>query len=59
VLGGVRDGFVRADRIAAHAVNIERVVIGAADRDSEADMRTAHIGHEPQHGGMIEVIPAR
>jgi hypothetical protein len=40
-------------------VDIERVVIGPADRDSEADVRAANVGHEPQHGGMIELIPKR
>ena len=58
VLRGMRDGFVCANGISANAMDIERAMFGATDCDAEADMRTADVGHQPQHRGVIEVFPA-
>jgi hypothetical protein len=52
----MRDGFVRAHGIAAHAVDIQRAIAGATDRDAEADMRSTDVGHQPQHRRAVEVL---
>ena len=59
VMRGVRDGFVRADRVAAHAMHVEGVFIGTGDGDAEPDVSAADIGHETQHRGVIEMFSAR
>ena len=55
VMRGVREGFVRADRVTAHAMHVDGGGI-AADRDAEADVCTPDIRDQPKYLRTVETF---
>src|SRR5687767_4883815 len=52
----MRDGFVRANDVAPHAMDVDAVGARTTDGDAEADVRTADVCYQPQHRGAVELI---
>jgi hypothetical protein len=56
VLGRVGDGLVRTHRVATHTVHIHGCPVGPSDRDPEADVCSADVRHQAEHGGGIKEV---
>ena len=55
VMRGVREGFMRTDRITAHAMHVDGGGI-AADRNAEADVRSPDVRDQPKYLRTVETF---
>ena len=56
MLGRVRDGFVSANRVAAHAVDIDRTSVFPGDGNAEPDVSTADVRDQSEHRRTVEML---